>query len=351
MTAIASVFGALFAVDTGATYATGNSAYLSTLLAAMLSVAVFLLVAYAMKQSGKRHLGELFQYAFGRVAGAAVSCMVSLALVYAGAIPLIRIVLILCRFVFVEVAASSVAAYFLVCIVVLAAAGLETVGRTARLFFIITFLSILLAFLIASPDFDAFHLYPLLGNGLHAALWQGLRATERFLPALCALLALGVGVQGVDVAASEGKKAVLFSGVFASCAQLCLGMTYCYDELAQMHSPMYRITMTVRMGASSLRSDKLLLFIWTMGGIISGAFYTYAAALLFSKSCGIGDIRPPAVTLGILSGVLILLGNRNVGWLQDGAAFLWNWLFLFFLAPVLLAVGITLLKRGARNEA
>lgn len=347
MAAIAAAFGALFAVDTEATYASGNSTYLSTLLAATLSVVLFLLVAYAMKKSGKRHLSELFSYAFGKSIGVAVSCVVSLALVYAGAIPLIRIVLILCRFIFADVSVASVAVYFLVCIVVLSAAGLETIGRTARLFFFITFLSILLAFFIASPDFDAFHLYPLLGNGLPSVLWQGLRGTERFLPALVALLVLGVGVQGVDVAASQGKKAVLFSGAFAAGAQLCLGMTYSYDELAQMHSPMYRITMTVRMGASSLRADKLLLFIWTMGGIIGSAFYTYAAALLFSKSCKIKDVRPPAVTFGMLSGVLILLGNRNISWMQNGAAFLWNWLFVFFMAPVVLATVITLLKRGA----
>lgn len=345
---ISFLISGLFALNTERTYASGNSAYVSTPLAGLIALLIFLLALAAMKKSGALDLYALFSHAFGRAAAAVLSVVCALALLVAAALPLIRILIILSRYIYPEAAVSEVAVFFAPCLIVPLLLGFETIARTGKLFFVLTVLSFAIAFLVAAPSFDPSHLYPLLGDGLPALLQNTLFGTERFLPALTALLILAKSAQGLKSAASSARIGALAGALLCGVALLLLGLIYPYAELSKMHAPMYRITMAVRMGSAYLRTDKVLLFFWTVAGFLTALFYTFAAAEVFCRAFNAGDVRPAGAAFGMCVSAFILIGHENFPWLEAAAAFLSEWLWAFFALPILLSAAVAALRKQGR---
>lgn len=348
--AIAALISGMFSLNTQSAYQKGNSLYLSTILAALLSLAVFLFAADAMRRCGARELSGLFRMAFGRFFGRVAGVLTALSLLAAASLPLMRMLLILCRYIFVETEIPHVAAYFIPCLIVLTWFGFETLARTGKLFFVVTVLSFITVFWIASPAFETYRLFPLLGNGIPDMLWGAVRGMSRFLPALAALLICGEGVQGVDNASAAGCRAAVGGGVGAAASQVLLGMTYSYDELSGMHSPMYRLTMAVRTGSTYIRTDKVLLFFWTAASLLTSAFYTYAASLLYCRSASLRDIRPAVLCGAAAVAALTLVSHMNFKWFETGAEILLQFLWAALLIPLLLA-GLLARIRAGRKRA
>lgn len=348
---ICCIISGLFALDTTTAYAHGNSQYASDLLSALLAYLLFLIACTAMKKAGINHLYELYRMALGRWIGSFFSVVSALALLIAATQPLARVFLIMCRYVYTGAPVENVALYFVPCIVFLMWKGLETLGRTAKLFAISTVFSLALAFLIAIPAYESYRLFPLLGNGIPAMLKNAVIGVERYFPALMALLICGKGVQGIDCAAQEGGAGALAAGGFTAGSQVCLGLTYPYWGLAKMHSPMYRTTMSLRMGSFYLRTDKVLLFFWTVAAMIASSFYGYAAALLYCRTFSIRDIRPVAALMAGVIAAFMLMAQENYLWYERAGEFITDYLFVFLISPVLLSSGIALFRRGREVSA
>ncbi len=342
---IGAVISGIFAMNTSAVYEDGNSAYVSSILAALAALGVFLLAAAAMNKHGLVDLYGLFRFALGRFFAPVASFVVVFALLLAAALPLTRLLLILGRFVYVFAEVPLIALYCLPCVVMLAVMGLESIGRTARLFLAVILFSLMLTFIIAAPAYDAYRLYPLLGNGLSRMLLLSLPGISRFFPPLCALLICGRGAQGLKSVRVSGKVAALGGGLITSASQLCLGMTYDYASLSRMHSPMFRATMAVNTSSAYLRTDKMLLFFWVIGGLIAGAFYSYAGALLHTRAFAMRDVRPAATAIAAGAVSVALLGNMGQPWFERFAVYMWQYLWALLIAPVLLASALALFRR------
>lgn len=334
----------LFSMNTQSFYENGNASYLATVLSALLALLATLLTAAAMRRSGCENLAALYRYAFGRALAVPIGLITAFTLVYAAVILLVRLLMIQCRYVYVESEMPLVALYVLIGVLVPAWMGLETVGRTCKLFWKLLLFCVVVVVLIAFPSFQLFRLYPLLGNGVPALLLQSVTGTARYLPALVGLIICGVGVQGMSCAASGATIGAVGGGLTAGALELSIGLTYPYGMLASMHSPMYRLTMAVRTGSAYLRTDKLLLFFWTLAGVLSGGYFVYAAALLAAGVTGMRDIRPAVGVFATVTGALMLMGQLNLSAYERAANALWDTAWIPMLAPPLLAALIAVWK-------
>ena len=122
-------------------------------------------------------------------------------------------------------------------------------------------------------------------------------------------------------------------------------MTYSYQALSKMHSPMYQLTMSVRTGSAYLRTDKVLLFVWTVGGLIAGGFFAYAAALMYASVCRMRDIRPAAAVFAILIGSLTLMGHLQLPVFERLMELWWSFAWILLLLPPLLAAALAMLRK------
>ena len=337
----------LFSMNTQSFYEGGNISYLTTVLSALLSLLAVLLIASAMRRRGCESLAALYQYAFGRVLAVVMGFLTALTLLYAATILLVRLLMIQCRYVYVESEVPLVALYFFIGVLVLAWMGFETIGRTSKLFLKLLLFGVIVVVIIAFPSFQPFRLYPLPGVGLVPLLRQSITGTARYLPALLGLLICGVGTQGVRHAASSATIGAVGGGLTAGALELSIALTYPYQMLANMHSPMYRLTMAVRTGSAYLRTDKLLLFFWTLAGVLSGGYFVYAAALLVASVADMRDIRPAVGVFATLVAALMLLGQLNLAAYERTANALWDTAFIVMLFPPLLAALLACVRREA----
>ena len=96
--------------------------------------------------------------------------------------------------------------------------------------------------------------------------------------------------------------------------------------------------------------DKILVMAWLNGCIISSAYCVYAAALLFAKAFGFGDVVP-AVLMTSLSFCVLVLSEFTFG---ISAASCMNKLALRYgvllaALPLTVSSAIGLLKRGKKT--
>lgn len=350
--AIAAAASGIFTPDGRELYTHGNSAYLSMLLSAGLALVAFLFAAGAMRRAGCETLCELLRKGLGAIFGRAAALLLCVLLLVAAASVLSRFSLMLSRFVYPDAAEWQILAYLIPASFLPAWFGLEGVGRAARLFLWFILAMLLGALVMAAYNYELHRLAPFLGDGTPHLLDMGVRNSLLFFPALIGLLVVARGVHGTVAARRAGYGAGIVAGVLSALCQLCLGMTYPYSDLAQMHSPMYRITMNFRTGGYFPRLDKLLLFGWVLSGMLASGYYIYTAALLFAESFAQEDIRPTVVAFSALAGALSLLLHVEAAFVESVVSVLSVYGWIIAIAPVMLAsVLCALFHRAGGKEA
>ncbi len=349
--AIAACASGIFTTDSEALYARGNSAYLSMLLSAGLALAAFLFTAWAMRRADNKNLWELLHDGLGGMFGRIAALLYAVLLLLAAAAVLSRFSLMLGRFIYPEASECQILAYLVFAAFLPAWLGLEGIGRTARLFIWMLLAALFGALAMAAYNYEPHRLAPYLGDGTANLINLGARGVLLFFPALLGLLIAARGVHGTTAAKRAGYGAGIAAGVVSSLCQLCLGMTYPYRDLAQMHSPMYRITMNFRTAGYFPRLDKLLVFGWVLSGILAGGYYIYTAALLFAEAFHQEDIRPAVAVFSACVGGLALLMHVEIGFVEQTGAFLSGYGWIVVTAPVLVAALFAAVKsRGKRKR-
>lgn len=347
--AIAMTVGGIFTVDSARLYSRGNAAYLTLPLAALLSLAVFMLSAEMLEKSGAKNLGELIKRAFGAALFPIFALLMFLALTISAYAPLAQFVRAMHALFFDGVSYSKVVVFTLPAVFALALCGFETVARTAKLFAFPLF-AVLAASIAASfSEFELYRLYPLPGSGAASIAAQTLSLIGAFLPALLCLLVNADGLNGARTARRAGLIAALFAAGTVFIAQFALSLVYTYVELGEKFMPLFRMSYLNKFEAHFMRMDKLAHMLWLSGGMIAGAYYLYSGARLTSQGFDMRDVRPTILGGAALMMLLIMLEVESA----HTAAFArlkeaWSeWCFLF-VSALPLAAGIAAKARAGR---
>lgn len=303
------VTNSAFLIGRRESFQTGNQSYLSVLTGAAVSLVVFLIAARAMQRRGCGNLQELYADALGTVPAMLLGLLTSMLFVSSAALPLVRVLFTLHRYIFVDSGVDMLAIYVLIALLPLTLFGLEALGRTAKMVCVPVLAAFLLMILLGLPDYEVYRLYPLIGGGTVSLLLQTGIAVLCFLPQLMLLLICGRGVHGAGNAARLGGFATAIGGGFSVLLQLAIGMVFSYRELGRMYSPVYQLVMSVR-GGWQMRLDKILLFIWVIGILLGAAALLYAASLQFCLSFRLRDVRPAGAVFSCVCTALVLLGHE-----------------------------------------
>ncbi|HWR22988.1 MAG TPA: GerAB/ArcD/ProY family transporter [Feifaniaceae bacterium] len=344
--AVAVAVSGIFTTDNASLYGEGNSAYVSTPIAAALALLAFLLVAGAMQKGGHETLWELLKHGLGGIAGRIAAFFYAGLLVFCAAALLSRFSLMLGRFVYPDASEWQVLLYPLAAAFALAWLGLEGIGRMSRLFAWVMLISILGALALAAYNYEPYRLAPILGDGFEHMAFMAVRNVALYFPGMLSLLILARGVHGVRAARRAGYGAGIAAGVLGSLCQICLGMTYTYQDLALMHSPMYRLTMSFRSGGYYQRLDLLLLMGWVISGMLAAGYYLYAAALLFAEAFSLEDIRPAVLTAAAAAGAASMLMHVDNMLFRAVGSYISLYGWIYALVPVLLASLISVLRNA-----
>ena len=296
--------GGCFAIDPQETFRSGNRIYLVQGIATVLALLLFETLTAVIRRRGGNDLSVLIGGARWK---AVLAVPLTLALLFAAMQPMAQFLLAITQYVFVETKQTVICLYLLPCLTLLAMLGAESLVRTARLVLPLLLLSVIVTLALVAAQGRTYRLYPIpLTDPL---AWGGQIASATFhaFAPLLALLCVGEGTQTPKALLSAGRIGGLLGGGLAAAAQFGLSLTFSSARLYRMPSPFYRMLVEVRAENPTLRFDRAAFFLWMSCAVLASAFCLYAACVLFCKTFGVRDVRPPAALACALSVTLILV--------------------------------------------
>lgn len=341
--AIMLTVSGLFSSDPRGELTNGNSAYLYLPLSLAAAFLAFLLADAAMKRCGARDLDGLFRRSLGCFVPA-FGVVMALLLCAAGASVLNYFATLLHRYVFVDADYPELLFYCILPVLFMAWKGLECIARTAKLFAWVLLASLFAELLLASDAYEGYRLFPVLGEGASSMAKSAGGAIGLFLPAFFVLLICNEGLQGRENAKRYAVRGAIAAGILLFAACFCAALCFPYHDVAEVFSPLYRMSSLGRGHTYRLRADKILLFLWLAGGMIASAAYQYAAALQYARTFHIRDIRPAVGSFCFLTAGAVLFHQSMQGSF-DLMAFITRYASAAFLLMLLLPCAIVLLKR------
>ncbi len=341
----------VFAFDPAHEYEGGNSSYISLPLYVLIALVITLPVIGSVKKTGSRdiaeHIGKL-------PLGGALKLTLTplyLLLLLCAARPLSTFAQVLHRLVYDGVSYTSILAFIIPVMAIMAWKGAEALGRTARCIAGALLSAFAVAVVSAVPGFEAYRLFPLLGDG--AAHFAGFTASSliAFLPPMLALTVLGPALQGAVFIKKAAARGALIAAIVVFAAQLAVSLAFTPQELGTMLMPLYRITFLKPNASYMFRLDKLFIMIWLGGCMVSGAFSIYSAALLFARSFGQRDVTPAVLVSCLLVCCLLLLERKLPPEILGKAVGMIEKYGVVSLAPLWIsACAPALLKRGKERN-
>ncbi|MBQ9832392.1 MAG: GerAB/ArcD/ProY family transporter, partial [Clostridia bacterium] len=297
----------IFTVDSAVAYENGNSTFLSIPLSLLIVFGLFMLVMYAMRISEAESFSQMLDIAVGKTAGKVLMFIVVAALLFNAYLLLLRFISMIHSYVFVEASYLNVAVWVLIPVLCIALLGLETIGRMAKIFAVALGFLFLLGFVSAIDGFETYRLYPLFGDGVYKIGEYTLESTYKFIPAFIAPLTMIKGMNGIATVKKSTIIAACVAVVLCFITQLVLGLTYEYNSLKNMYFPLCRLNMSLQNEDYFMRTDKIGIFLWLSGAVITVAYYIYSAGYVFCKRTKTLDIRPCIVCFTILVSSFVLI--------------------------------------------
>lgn len=327
---------------------TGVPCAASILLGAVLAVLVVTAAACGMRDSGVEDLPELYARGLGRIPGAAAAVATAALLCLASTQTLAGLFGVLNEDVYPRADGMSVAAFLIPCMAFLAWKGLETLTRTAKLFFIVLLLGLGAFLAVTAPAYVAERLYPPFTGEAVLFLQSAFSAAGRLLTAGVALWISAKGLHSLKNAVFCIDLSLLCGALVSAGMALCVGLCFDRSLLSDMTAPYYRAAMAAGAGGHYLRADKLLLFVWWAAAALRAAFSAYAAGLLHTRAFGMRDVRPAAAVYAAFTAALTgayTAGRETVVKLAETAS---AFAFLPLMALPLLAALCRMLRERRR---
>ncbi len=296
-----SVYTAMiFTLSSPESYGGGNSTYLWLPAAMAIAFALVLFVMYVMEKSGVTTLDILLKTAFGKIPGGIMGAIIILLFLFSVFELLTDFVNLIHSFVFYDQPYWNIILWITATVGLLGFLGLEPVSRTARLMLPAFVVILALWLLLPIDSFDKSNLYPLPGNTfmeMGGLIWENIPSA--YIP-IIAVLTVTNGMHGMKFARNACGIGVICAILAAAATQLCLGLTYGYKDLAEMPYPLYRLDMMMPQEGYFFRMDKIALFFWLAMGLISAAYYVFAASMMWCRCYGPKDTRPGVLALCVI---------------------------------------------------
>ncbi len=272
--AVAITACSVFLLDSEKAYSRGDATFISLPVSIAVSLAMFMLMWYAMRRTGARNLNELFDMCAGKAIGAVLSIVAALIFILYAYRLMARFCILIHGRVFAAAEYESVALWIAVPVAYAAIKGLECISRLAKIFGVLIGALVLISLIIMLPAYDISRLAPFPGD-----LGKlGMDTVSRSADSVAAFLGL-ICVSGALQGGRNVKKGALIgSGIamaFVFMIQFALGATFTYTDLSQMAMPIYLMKMVVMRESYLFRLDQMNLFFYMIAALIAAAYYIY----------------------------------------------------------------------------
>ncbi len=221
--------------------------------------------------------------------------------------------------------------------------GFECVSRTAKAFFVIMLCVLACVLLLPWKQYDLSRLFPLWGDGLTPALWNGVSESLLYLDLMGAAVLVGA-LHGEKQARRIGFIALGLSAGAAILMLFAAALTFSPGMLWDTTAPFYSMASGIAMNQVFTRVEDFFIFLWIMCAVVGVSFTLYLASNVFCRTFGVTEIRP-VVPLMCLVALFLALLTKASPVFQGVERFIAAYGFLFAFGPIVLAALVVIFKR------
>lgn len=342
---------AFFTSPSSVTKLVGTAGWYMTLISAAVAALMFLFLYLVLKRFSGKNIMEINDIVLGRFAGSLLSLVFCAFLLIIASINMREFTEILKVFVLPESPPSYIMAIFLLSVVSLAFAGLETLARYAKLLIYLLGAGFIIVVLLSIPNFRMHRLFPILGRGIDKTIINGiLRCSFYGDAALLGIIA--VSLQGTKEIKKIGLYGIFISGLITSLSLFSFGMVFPYSTAHELASPMYAMAANVHLGGFLQHLEPIFVFLWNFTSFIEVAALFYGALMIYCHIFRITDKRPVILPMGTLLFCLNLIpkGIHDVfsGYVQTIRT--WGWILYFLPSIFVLIIAVIRKKKGASES-
>jgi len=329
----------------------GTAGWYMTLVSAAVAALFFAFLYLLLKRFPGKNIMEINDIVLGKFAGSLLSLVLCAFLMIIASIDMREFTEVLKVFVLPESPPSFIMVIFIISVISLAFAGLETLVRYSKFLVYLLGAGCIFVILLSIPDFRVYRLFPLLGNGLGKTIINGaLRCSFYGEAALVGIMA--ASLQGTNEIKRIGFYSIFISGLMTSLCLLSFGMVFPYSTAQELVSPMFAMAANVHLGGFLQHMEPIFVFLWNFGSFIEVSALFYSAIMIYCHVFRISDKRPVILPMGTLLFCLNLFpkGIQDVFSAYVQTMRTWGWV-IYFLPPVIvLIIAVIRKKKGAQRN-
>ncbi|MEC0276128.1 GerAB/ArcD/ProY family transporter [Peribacillus frigoritolerans] len=191
--------------------------------------------------------------------------------------------------------------------------GLETVARSAEIFFAFFIILFIILVIFVIPQIEFQHIQPVFETGIKPMIYTVFLFTSIFsLPLIVLLMIFPVSVNQPKKAEKSFFIGILIGGscliIIIALAILVLGA----DDSARQMYPSYALARKINVGNFIQRIEVIMAIMWFITIYFKMVIYFYASVIGLAQTLNLKDYKPLTLPLGVISVSLSLIIHPNV---------------------------------------
>lgn len=324
-----------------------TSAWIMTLISCASASLLFIFVYKLLKRFPGKNLMEIFDITLGRAVGFVFSLAFAVAILFCCSILIREFAAISSEYVFPNTPQISIKIALMLPVILACYFGLESIARFSKFTTYFALLSLLLLITGIIPFMETENMYPVMGYGLDATVWEGLKHTCTYSEVIFVAIFAG-SLHGIKQIKKAAYISLLVSGIIIAGVTLVSILVLSYPLGQEQLAPLYVIARQINMGHFFERLDPLFLYLWFVSTIITVAIEFYTGISVYCKAFKLQDHR--ALILPAAAVVLaVSFIPKNFTAVERALMFIRTYgIFVVFLMPVVaLLVSLVRRKKGA----
>ncbi|PEZ74708.1 endospore germination permease [Bacillus sp. AFS017274] len=183
--------------------------------------------------------------------------------------------------------------------------GLETLARSAEIFFAFFIILFIILVVSVAPQIDFQNIQPIFEVRMKPIIWSSLIFVSIFcLPSVVLLMVFPVSVNQPKQAKQAFFSGIIIGGLFLTII-IVLGILVLGIDVASRHMyPSYAIARRINVGGFIQRIEAVMAIMWFISMYFKLIFYFYAAITGLAQTLNVKDYRPLTLPLGMIMVVM-----------------------------------------------
>lgn len=287
----------------------GNSAWIQAIYASITAVLIYA-VTWAL-QRGNNNIIELAEKIGGKTLKIIVGTAVFVVLII-NFMPIIRIFPETVKVVLLQdFNVNVIIAVFLIAIGIGAYIGLESIARINYMFMPIAGVVFVGFLLLLIPNYRAYNLMPLFGEGYKSIFVSGFHSISMFSDILLLNILLP-HCKNTESAKKSGWKAIIISAVISVVILISYCMIYPFPASKEFMIPVYQLARVIHISSFFSRFEAIFQFVWSILILLYSATYIYTLCYVFEITFNLKHYKPLIFPITLISGTIAMIPNSLI---------------------------------------